>query len=53
MKLAGMMLLLSGWIVVVSAVVLLSSPVSRGIFVLAGIGVQTLGLILAFRKEAL
>ncbi|HEY4045829.1 MAG TPA: hypothetical protein VGM27_03090 [Acidobacteriaceae bacterium] len=53
MKLAGMLLLLAGWVVVISAVVLLASPLSRGLFVFSGFGVEMLGLVLAFRKEAL
>jgi hypothetical protein len=52
MKLAGMLLLLAGWVIVIFAVVLLPSPVSRGLFVLCGVGVEVLGLALAFRKEA-
>jgi hypothetical protein len=49
MKLAGMLLLLAGWGLVVSAVVLFPRPISRALFVLAGLGVQGLGLIMAFR----
>jgi hypothetical protein len=50
MKLAGMLLLLAGWGIVVSAVALFAVPATRGLFVLAGLGVQGLGLILAFRS---
>jgi hypothetical protein len=50
MKLAGMLLLLAGWGIVVSAVVLFPRPMARALFVLAGLGVQQLGLILAFRS---
>jgi hypothetical protein len=50
MKLAGMLLLLAGWGIVVSAVVLFPRPVSRALFVLAGLCVQGLGLTLAFRS---
>jgi hypothetical protein len=53
MKLAGMLLLLAGWMVVIFAVVLLASPILRTLFVFAGLGVEVLGLVLAFRKEAL
>jgi hypothetical protein len=53
MKLAGMLLLLAGWGVVIFAVVLLASPISRGLFIFSGLGVEVLGLVLAFRKEAL
>jgi hypothetical protein len=49
MKLAGMLLLLAGWTIVVSAVVLFSRGGMRDLFVLAGVGVELLGLILAFR----
>jgi hypothetical protein len=50
MKLAGMLLLLAGWGITVSAVVLFPRPLSRALFVLAGVCVQALGLTLAFRS---
>ena len=50
MKLAGLFLLLAGWGIAVSAVVLFPVPVTRGLFVFAGLGVQGLGLILTFRS---
>jgi hypothetical protein len=53
MKLAGMFLLLAGWLVAISAVALLSPPRQRALFILSGIGVEILGLVLAFRQEAL
>jgi hypothetical protein len=52
MKLAGMLLLLAGWGILVSAIVLFPLPTTRALFVLAGLGVQALGLILAFRSGA-
>jgi hypothetical protein len=52
MRLAGMFLLLAGWGIVVSAVVLFPRPVPRVLFVLAGLGLQALGLSLAFRSRA-
>jgi hypothetical protein len=52
MKLAGMLLLLAGWGIVISAVVLFPQPVTRSLFVFAGMGVQGLGLFLAFRSGA-
>lgn len=52
MKLAGMLLLLAGWVIVVSALALFARPESRDLFVLAGLGVEFLGLILAFRGGA-
>ncbi len=57
MKIAGFLLLLAGWMLVVVAVMLLSSALPRAAFVLAGVGVEALGLglvvrsHLAFRKE--
>jgi hypothetical protein len=52
MKLAGMLLLTAGWGIVVSAIVLFPGPVIRTVFVLAGLAVQGLGLVLAFRSGA-
>jgi hypothetical protein len=52
MKLAGMLLLLAGWGIVVSSVVLFPRPVSRALFLLAGLCVQGLGIALAFRSGA-
>jgi hypothetical protein len=53
MKLAGFLLLLVGWLLVLSAVVLLASPPSRTGFVLAGAGVEILGLVLVARSHPL
>ena len=52
MKLAGMLLLLAGWGIVVSAVALFPGSGTRGLFVLAGLAVELLGLVLAFRGVA-
>ncbi len=49
MKLAGFLLLLAGWVIVLTAVALLGSPLPRTVFVLAGIGVEALGLTLVIR----
>ncbi|PYX40435.1 MAG: hypothetical protein DMG81_06230 [Acidobacteria bacterium] len=46
MKLAGILLLVAGWAIVLSAIVLLPAPVGRAVFVLAGIAVELLGLAL-------
>ena len=46
MKLAGFLLLFSGWIVVLAAVALLADGARAG-FVLAGIAIEGLGLGLA------
>ncbi len=50
MKLAGFLLLLSGWMVAIAAVVLLGSA-ARALFALAGIGVEALGLSLVFHSH--
>jgi hypothetical protein len=51
MKLAGFLLLLAGWIIVVAAVVLLIAQSARAVFVLAGVGVEILGLTLVIRAN--
>ena len=51
MKLAGFLLLLAGWAIVISAVALLASAPQRAGFVLAGIGVEALGLVVAVRSH--
>jgi hypothetical protein len=48
-KLAGFLLLLAGWAIVVAAVVLLALALPRTGFVLAGIGVEVLGLVFVVR----
>jgi len=53
MKLAGFLLLLAGWGLVVSAVAMLASPSPRAVFVLAGTGVELLGLGLLVRAHLL
>ncbi len=51
MKLVGFLLLLAGWVIVLSAIALLASAPQRVVFVLAGIGVEILGLVLAVRSH--
>jgi hypothetical protein len=51
MKLAGFLLLLAGWAIVLAAVVLLAPALPRTGFVLAGIGVEVLGFILVVRSH--
>ena len=53
MKIAGLLLLVSGWLLVVLAVVLLHAEAARAVFVLAGMGVQLLGLVMVFRTHRL
>ena len=52
MKLAGFLLLLAGWVIVLSALELLGPATPRAVFVLAGFAVEVLGLALAFRAHA-
>lgn len=51
MKLAGFLLLLAGWGIVLAAVALLRSGPQQSGFVLAGVGVEVLGLALAVRSH--
>jgi hypothetical protein len=51
MKLTGFLLLLAGWGIVLAAMVLLAQPAPRVGFVLAGIGVEALGLVLVARSH--
>ncbi len=51
MKIAGFFLLLAGWVLVLTAVMLLSSAVQQAAFVVAGLGVETLGLVLLIRAH--
>jgi len=51
MKLLGFLLLVAGWAIAVAAVVLLRTTLERSVFVMAGIGVEVLGLILAVRAH--
>ena len=51
MKTAGLLLLPSGWLLVLAAIALLPAGAARGGFVAAGLGVEGLGLVLAFRAN--
>jgi hypothetical protein len=51
MKSVGLMLLLAGWLLVLAAIILLASPVSRGGFVFAGVVIEVLGLGLVIRSH--
>jgi hypothetical protein len=51
MKIMGFLMLLAGWLLVLAAIVLFASPPLRGVFALAGIAVEALGLVLAFRSH--
>ena len=54
MKVAGFVMLLMGWILILAALVLFPASGVSGLmtaFVLAGIAVEVLGLVLAFRSH--
>ena len=51
MKLLGFLLSVAGWGLVLAAIVLLPSQVSRTVFVFAGIAVEAMGLTLVFRAH--
>ena len=51
MKIAGFLLLLAGWAIVLTAIVLLKSEAPRTGFMLAGAGVEILGLVAVIRSH--
>jgi hypothetical protein len=51
MKLLGFLLLLAGWGIVLSALVMLTREAARTAFVMAGIGVEVTGLFLVVRAH--
>ncbi len=53
MKLASFLLLVAGWGIVLSALALFASGALRGMFVLAGVALEVLGLSLAVRAHLL
>ena len=53
MKIAGLFLLLAGWLLAILAVMLLHTETLRAVFVLVALGVELLGLVLVFRAHPL
>jgi hypothetical protein len=51
MKVAGFLLLLAGWGIVLSAAALLKPETARSVFALAGAGVEVMGLVLVIRSH--
>ena len=51
MKITGVLLLVTGWLLVLCAISMLKSGTARNAFVLAGMGVEALGLALAVRAH--
>jgi hypothetical protein len=52
-RLFGFLLLLAGWGLALAALALLAADVPRGAFVLAGMGVEIVGLVLVIRSHPL
>ena len=53
MRLFGFLLLLAGWGIVLAALALLAADAPRMAFVLAGMGVEIVGLVLVIRSHPL
>jgi hypothetical protein len=51
MKLAGLLMLVAGWLLIVATIVLLGAAPSRGAFIAAGVAVEILGLVLVVRSH--
>jgi hypothetical protein len=51
MRLIGLLLLVSGWGLVMAALVMLATPGPRGAFILAGVAVEILGLVMTVRAH--
>ena len=49
MRLAGFLLLLAGWGIVLAAIALLAPALARTCFLFAGVGVEALGIVLVIR----
>lgn len=51
MKLAGFFMLVAGWFIVLASMPLLESMKLLTVFVLAGLGVEVIGLVLVVRSH--
>jgi len=51
MRAASFLMLLAGWFLVLAAIVLFPSPALRAAFTLAGLAVEAVGLVFAFRSH--
>jgi hypothetical protein len=51
MKLTGALLLIAGWLLVICALIMLLAGTARNVFVLAGLGVEFLGLSVVVRAH--
>ena len=53
MKITGLLMLPAGWLIVLTALVLLRGFVAQNLFVAAGVGVEIMGLTLFARAHLL
>lgn len=51
MKIAGFLLLVAGWLLVLAAVALLRAAAPRTAFAMAGLAVEALAMVLVFRAH--
>jgi hypothetical protein len=51
MKLTGLLMMPAGWFLVLAALVLLHTFVAQNLFIIAGIGVEILGLVMFTRAH--
>jgi hypothetical protein len=51
MKIAGFLSLVAGWLLVLAALILLPDGTARNAFVVAGLAVESVGLVLAVRAH--
>ena len=49
MRLLGFFLVPAGWVIVLAAIALLRVSAAQGVFLLAGVAIQAVGLTLVFR----
>ena len=52
MKVTGLLMMPAGWFIVLAALVLLRAFLARDLFVAAGMGVETIGLVLLTRGHS-
>ena len=51
MKITGLLMMPAGWIIVLTALVLLRASLAQNLFVAAGLGVEIMGLVLFARAH--
>ncbi len=53
MKIAGVLLLLAGWGIVLTAIAVLNPGAARAAFIVAGFGVQVMGLAVLIHSQSI